>query len=59
MKEFRKSDPENYERIIRSIPAQRITDTDSIAKIVSWLCCGEADYIQGQMITVDGGLTLI
>ncbi len=45
------------QRIISSIPLKRHGDLDDIAKVV-WFLVQDAQYITGQVITVDGGRTL-
>jgi len=47
------------ERTIKNTPAGRLVQPEDIAKIVSFLCTTEADMIRGQVITVDGGFTLL
>lgn len=59
MKPFRALDPENYEKAIAPIPIHDIAGTDKIAKIVSWMCSNDANYILGHTLVVDGGFTLI
>ena len=39
-------------------PAGRLTTPDDIADVVALLCTAEAGWIQGQVITADGGLSL-
>lgn len=38
------------------IPMNRFGEVSEIAKTVSFLCSGDATYITGQIITVDGGM---
>ncbi|MBR1987968.1 MAG: SDR family oxidoreductase [Clostridia bacterium] len=44
--------------IIDSTPISRIGKPKDIANLVAFLCSDESDFITGQIITVDGGLTL-
>jgi 3-oxoacyl-[acyl-carrier protein] reductase len=40
------------------IPLGRMGKPEDIAKVVGFLCSPEADYITGQVIAVDGGMTM-
>ena len=40
------------------IPMGRMGKPEDIAKVVGFLCSQEADYITGQVIAVDGGMTM-
>ncbi len=48
---------ERKKRLFDLIPAKRIAKPDEIAYVVRFLSSSEADYITGQVIVVDGGLT--
>jgi 3-oxoacyl-[acyl-carrier protein] reductase len=48
---------EQKKRLFELIPAKRIAKPDEIAYVVRFLSSAEADYITGQVIVVDGGLT--
>jgi len=37
---------------------QRLGKPEDIAKVVAFLCSNDADYITGQVIAVDGGMTM-
>lgn len=39
------------------IPLGRIGDPRDIAHAVTWLCSEEAEYITGQTMVVDGGVS--
>ncbi len=45
--------------VIRRTPAGRIGNPDDIAKIVSFLTLPESNWIYGQTVVADGGLSLI
>jgi len=54
--------PENDKLIEVSIartPAGRIGTPEDIAKVVTFLCSSDADWIRGQTITADGGMSLL
>jgi 3-oxoacyl-[acyl-carrier protein] reductase len=40
------------------IPLGRLGTPDDVAKVVGFLCSQEANYITGQVIAVDGGMTM-
>lgn len=49
---------EQKQKLVQNIPLGRIGLPENIAKMVAFLCSEDADYITGQVITVDGGLTM-
>lgn len=48
--------PEELEKRERSIPLGRLGTPDDIAGAVAWLCSGDASYVTGQVVYVEGGL---
>ena len=44
--------------IKKMIPLKRLGKPDDIANVVAFLCSPAAAYITGQLLTVDGGLSL-
>lgn len=52
-----KLNEEQKKRLFEMIPARRIAKPEEIAYVVKFLASPEADYITGQVIVVDGGLT--
>jgi 3-oxoacyl-[acyl-carrier protein] reductase len=53
-----KLDEKQREILLRNIPLGRMGKPEDIAKVVGFLCSPEADYITGQVIAVDGGMTM-
>jgi 3-oxoacyl-[acyl-carrier protein] reductase len=53
-----KLDEKQREVLLRNIPMGRMGTPEDIAKVVGFLCSPEADYITGQVIAVDGGMTM-
>ncbi len=47
----------NKENIIEQLSIKRIGKPEDISNVVSFLCSEESEYITGQVIPVDGGLT--
>ena len=45
------------ERLLGKIPAKRLGSTDEVAKVVEFLASDDASYVNGAILTVDGGLT--
>ncbi len=43
----------------KQTPAGRMVASEDIARVVSFLCTKEAEMIRGQVIVVDGGVTLL
>ena len=52
------STPEALRSLLTLIPYGRIGQPDDIGKAVAWLASDEADYVHGQTLFVDGGMTL-
>ena len=50
-------DDENKEKIIEQLSIKRIGKPEDISNVVAFLCNDESEYITGQVIPVDGGLT--
>lgn len=50
--------PEALAALLRLIPSGRIGLPEDIGKVVAFLASDDADYIHGQTIYVDGGMTL-
>jgi glucose 1-dehydrogenase len=50
--------PEALGALLKLIPYGRIGQPQDIGRVVAWLASDGADYIHGQTIFVDGGMTL-
>ncbi len=50
---------EVFERMTQMQSIKRLTETSDLAKAVMFLCSDDADFITGQSLQVDGGLTFI
>ena len=50
--------PEAYNRLMKLVPYKRIGEPSEIGRVAAWLASDYADYITGQSIFVDGGMTL-
>ena len=50
-------DDKNKENIIEQLSIKRMGMPEDIANMVSFLCKDESEYITGQVIPIDGGLT--
>ncbi|MDY2985794.1 MAG: 3-oxoacyl-[acyl-carrier-protein] reductase [Synergistes jonesii] len=50
--------PELRAKFIEAIPAARIGTPQDVAKAAAFLASEDASYIQGQVIAVDGGITM-
>lgn len=54
----KKLSDEQRKKLTDLIPMGRMGKPEDIAKVVGFLCSPEADYITGQVIAVDGGMTM-
>ncbi len=50
--------PEALASLLKLIPYGRIGTPEDIGRAVAWLASDDADYVHGQTIYVDGGMTL-
>jgi glucose 1-dehydrogenase len=50
--------PEALASLLKLIPYGRIGKPEDIGHVAAWLASDEADYVHGQTIVVDGGMTL-
>jgi len=50
--------PEEEKALLELIPYNRVGDPADIGNLAAWLASDEADYITGQTIFMDGGMTL-
>uniref|UniRef100_A0A2N9FDS7 Uncharacterized protein n=1 Tax=Fagus sylvatica TaxID=28930 RepID=A0A2N9FDS7_FAGSY len=46
------------EEVISKTPIQRIAEPEEVSSLVAFLCLPAASYITGQVISVDGGMTV-
>jgi NAD(P)-dependent dehydrogenase (short-subunit alcohol dehydrogenase family) len=53
------STPAFHDQIVKAIPAGRIAETEDLVPIVLLLVSRHTDYITGQTIVVDGGLSAV
>ena len=49
---------EAYDKLMTLVPYGRIGEPEDIAHSAVWLCSDHADYITGQTLFIDGGMTL-
>lgn len=49
---------EQKKKLTQNIPLGRMGTPEDIAKVVAFLCSSDAEYITGQVISVDGGMTM-
>ncbi len=47
-----------FEKTVEGIPLKRAGEPEDLAAAVSFLCSGDADYITGQTLNVDGGIEM-
>ena len=54
-----RDDLDLHDKVIQATPLGRIGEADEVASAVLFLASSEANFITGQILTVDGGRTLI
>lgn len=52
------STPEAEAKLLQLIPAGRVGEPKDIGKAVVWLASDDSDYVNGETLFVDGGMTL-
>jgi meso-butanediol dehydrogenase / (S,S)-butanediol dehydrogenase / diacetyl reductase len=50
---------EGYRRVTEHVPARRAGDSEEIAAAVVWLLSSEAGYVNGAILSVDGGTAAV
>jgi NAD(P)-dependent dehydrogenase (short-subunit alcohol dehydrogenase family) len=45
------------ERLLAEIPMKRYGQPAEVASVIRFLCSDDASYVNGQTITIDGGIT--
>ena len=53
-----KLDEKQKEQLLSTVPMRRMGKPEDVAKVIGFLCSPEADYITGQVIAIDGGMTM-
>ena len=51
------ADPKGFSEMIARVPLARLCEMDEVAAAVSYLASPAAQYITGQTLVLDGGLT--
>lgn len=52
------SNEANMKDLMNLIPYRRIGTPDDVAKAVAWLASDDSDYVNGETLYIDGGMTL-
>jgi 2-hydroxycyclohexanecarboxyl-CoA dehydrogenase len=57
---YSREDPEHFDaKNERQIPLRRIGEPSEVARMITFLATDDASYVQGQIISVSGGLTMV
>jgi len=51
-----KLEPKVKETLLEQIPLARLGEPEEVAKLVLFLVSEEANYITGQVVSIDGGM---
>ncbi|MFN6993583.1 MAG: SDR family NAD(P)-dependent oxidoreductase [Aquincola tertiaricarbonis] len=51
------ADAQRLQRLVRRIPAGRLGEPQEVARTVAWLLSAEASFINGAVLSIDGGET--
>lgn len=46
------------EQLLATVPMKRMGKPEDVARVVAFLCSEDANYITGQVIAIDGGMTM-
>jgi 3-oxoacyl-[acyl-carrier protein] reductase len=46
------------EQLLMNVPLKRLGKPEDVARVIAFLCSEDADYITGQVIAIDGGMTM-
>ena len=49
---------EQKQKLVQSVPLGRMGTPQDVARIVAFLCSEDADYLTGQVISIDGGMAM-
>ncbi len=52
------NNPEVADKVLAAVPLKRFGEAADIANMTAYLCSEEANYITGQVFTVDGGMAM-
>lgn len=52
------ANPESEKKLLELIPYGRIGNPEDVAKAAVWLASDDSDYVHGETLVVDGGMTL-
>jgi NAD(P)-dependent dehydrogenase (short-subunit alcohol dehydrogenase family) len=59
MENLTSASPDFKDRVRDIIPMQRVAEPEEIAEAVIWFCSDAASFVTGQVLSVDGGMTVM
>jgi 2,3-dihydroxy-2,3-dihydro-p-cumate dehydrogenase len=59
MQQFLRDKPDVARKFIDVIPMQRVAEQSEVSSMVTYLASQEASFVTGQVISVNGGSTML
>ena len=55
----RKIPQDRLDKLVEAVPLKRLGSPEEVAKLILFLASPASDYISGQTITIDGGMSML
>jgi NAD(P)-dependent dehydrogenase (short-subunit alcohol dehydrogenase family) len=57
--DVRDGNPTFMDKLRSAVPMKRLGTSDEVADAIAFLCSAESSYITGQVLSVNGGITMM